>query len=105
MMIRGSSMSHDDVTAPFTPEQVDLLTRFQTGGWFHPFTCGRRSEHRENEGILIATIEGWRCPVESCTYEQDWAHWFMADKEFVTAREKGHREAWAGFWESDDNDS
>lgn len=85
------------VTTPFTDEQVVTLTKFQTGGWWHPFTCGRRSEHPDNEGVLIATTDGWRCPDEDCWYVQNWAHAFMADPEFVESAERNHREMWADF--------
>lgn len=84
----------DDVTTPFTPEQVAVLNRFQASQYMHPFTCGKRSEHRDNEGILIATEEGWRCPVETCDYTQDWAHWFMADVGMVEQGEERQRELW-----------
>lgn len=38
----------------------------------------RRDETCINEGILIATKEGWVCPCGY--YKQDWAHTFMAEK-------------------------
>lgn len=84
-----SSMSSPDmtITAPFTPEQVESLNRFQRSGEFHPFTCGgNRSdeahvayakEHGDPDyGLLVATPDGWVCPV--CDYKQGWAHDFMA---------------------------
>jgi hypothetical protein len=76
----------DRITAPFTPAQVKALNAFQRSGKIHPFTCGgNRSDqahreyaarHREDMGQLIATEDGWRCPV--CDYEQNWAHAWMA---------------------------
>ena len=65
------------ISAPFTPEQVMALNRFQTSGEMHPFTCGQRDEHPEDPGILVAINHGWVCPA-ACDYEQDWAHDFMA---------------------------
>jgi hypothetical protein len=65
--------------APWTPEQVAALNRFQQGRWMHPFTCGssRRTDadHKDGEGLLVATEKGWICPF--CDYTQDWAHEFM----------------------------
>jgi len=63
------------IKAPFTPEQVVALNRFQQCGRFHPFTCGgnrKDAAHLDGEGVLVATPEGWRCPY--CDYKQDWAH-------------------------------
>jgi len=43
---------------------------------FHPFTCTNRGDGNHpviggDEGILVPTPDGWRCPF--CTYTQDWA--------------------------------
>jgi hypothetical protein len=69
------------IKAPFTPEQVEGLNRWQAADHAHPFTCrsGRRtdSSHLDGEGVLVATERGWHCPF--CDYTQDWAHDFMAD--------------------------
>ena len=65
------------IEAPFTPEQVMALNRFQTSGEMHPFTCGNRDEHPDDPGILVAVSYGWICPAR-CDYEQSWAHDFMA---------------------------
>lgn len=47
-------------------------------GWpmFHPFTCSNRGDGNHpiiggDEGILVPTPDGWRCPF--CEYTQDWA--------------------------------
>jgi hypothetical protein len=70
------------IKAPFTPEQVEGLNRWQRAESVHPFTCrtGRRKDalHLDGEGVLVATEQGWRCPF--CGYTQDWAHDFMANK-------------------------
>lgn len=76
-------MSH--IKVPFTPEQVEALNRWQNTPWVHPFTCGNdrgddahvayQIEHGGDLGQLVATPEGWKCPV--CGYSQDWAHDFM----------------------------
>lgn len=75
------------IHAPWTIEQVEALTRWQNCEWLHPFTCGKRDlpahkvyaeKHGQmDHGILIATTQGWVCPV--CDYRQDWAHDFMMD--------------------------
>lgn len=65
------------VYAPWSPNEVAALNDYQQAGWFHPFTCGIRDEHPSDEGILVATENGWVCPVESCDYTQTWAHAFM----------------------------
>jgi len=82
----------DQVFAPFTPEQVEALNKYQKSGAFHPFTCGISSlpvrsykpnpnceKSNNGEGILIATAEGWICPCGN--YKQNWAHAFMADEK------------------------
>jgi rubrerythrin len=73
--------------APFTPEQVEALNAFQNSGQFHPFTCGGnrtdeahtkyQKEHGGDFGQLVATEEGWVCPV--CGYTQNWAHSSMVE--------------------------
>lgn len=66
-----------EIRPPWTDEQVAALNRYQTERLMHPFTCAKRREHRLDEGVLIATSDGWRCPVETCDYTQGWAHAFM----------------------------
>jgi hypothetical protein len=79
------------VQAPWTDEQVANLNRWQNHGFMHGFTCGsgKRGDqdhvayaalHDLNDnGLLLATPQGWVCPVPSCPYTQDWAHDFMVD--------------------------
>lgn len=64
------------ITAPFTPEQVVNLNRWQESGVVHPFTCGSEGKH-EGHVSLVATESGWVCP--KCDYQQSWAHDFMAE--------------------------
>lgn len=64
---------------PWTAAHVENLNAYQTAGYFHPFTCGWRDEHRDNPGVLVATANGWHCPVDGCRYVQGWAHGFMAE--------------------------
>lgn len=75
------------VKAPWTPEQVEILNRFQKLDFVHPFTCGsgdRTDErHLDNEGVLVATVDGWICPY--CTFTQAWAHDFMMDPKTIEA--------------------
>jgi hypothetical protein len=64
--------------APWTDGQVANLNRYQRAGVFHPFTCGRRDEHRDDPGVLVAGRDGWTCPADDCDYRQAWALPFMA---------------------------
>jgi len=66
------------VAAPWSDEQLENLNRYQTAGLFHPYTCGRRDEHPDDPGVLVAERDGWRCPADGCGYRQTWAHPFMA---------------------------
>lgn len=78
----------------FTPEIVNELNTRQMSGSTHPYTCcggdentpsckRRDSSNRryqgeiipytsENEGVLIATENGWICPCGQ--YKQNWYH-------------------------------
>lgn len=74
------------VKTPWTQEFVDQLNASQKDQRFHPYTCdgdedGPRSderhkayarEHGGDWGQLVATVDGWVCPV--CKYRQGWAH-------------------------------
>lgn len=66
-------------TPVFNRERVNDLNVAQQKGTFHPYTCCstdnmgnecNRSEHED--GILLATEEGWICPCGK--YTQGWAH-------------------------------
>jgi hypothetical protein len=81
----------EQIERPWSDEQVAKLNAYQRAGRFHPFTCGNdRSDEahqkyadRHNEpdlGLLVATNDGWRCPVPGCGYTQTWAHAFMAQE-------------------------
>lgn len=63
----------------FTAEEAFTLNGYQEAGFMHPFTCGsgKRTEHPDGEGRLVATVHGWVCPY--CDYRQDWAHSWMKD--------------------------
>ena len=84
-MLKNSERKDPNIVkAPFTPEQVENLNEYQKLGKWHPFTCcspedisecQRRSG--ENEGLLVASEEGWTCPCGK--YKQDWCHQFMTD--------------------------
>lgn len=62
------------IRAPFTPEQVAELRRWQTSGRVHPFTCPLSSC---SVRVLTPSEAGWACA--GCGYEQDWAHDFMTE--------------------------
>jgi rubrerythrin len=86
----------EKLTAPWTDEQVSALNRFQTERQFHPFTCGGdrtdaahrayQAEHGGDFGQLVATKDGWVCPV--CGYRQQWAHGFMATRAALEPRDE-----------------
>lgn len=82
------------IVAPFGATQVQALNEFQQAGFIHPFTCGWRDNHPENEGVLIADEEGWHCPVEDCGYTQDWAHGFMGDLGAV----RSNKQVYEGYF-------
>lgn len=67
----------NQIRAPWTPEQVAALNRFQAEGGMHPFTCG--NDHATDALHLVAHEDGWHCWLPDCDYRQDWAHAFMAD--------------------------
>lgn len=81
------------VQAPWTTSQVDNLNAYQAAGYFHPFTCGRRNEHREDPGVLVATVDGWHCPADGCSYAQSWAHGFMTDPPAPLIRSMTERQS------------
>lgn len=57
------------IRAPWTAGQIAALRGRQSRSDLHPYTC------REHSVIpLSPTRWGWRCPVPSCDYRQDWAH-------------------------------
>lgn len=77
------------IRAPWTNAQVFALNLWQNNPAVHPFTCGNDrgdAAHvhdasftgKHDFGILLATNEGWVCPV--CGYAQDWAHDFMMNQ-------------------------
>jgi hypothetical protein len=95
------------MNALFSEEQVNNLNEFQTLGKVHPFTCcggdnvpeckrnmsyNRRRNGEEvpysdeNEGVLIATKNGWVCPCGK--YTQNWAHDFMTQNQKLKDDEK-----------------
>lgn len=66
------------LTAPWTPEQVAALNRYQERSDFHPFTCDDTNRHHPQvRWVLVAREDGWHCPAEGCGYTQDWAYPFM----------------------------
>ena len=66
------------VKAPWTAEQVKNLNDFQEAGIFHEFCCGGKIGGADCHAVLIATENGWVCPV-NCGYTQDWANDFMTN--------------------------
>jgi hypothetical protein len=80
------------IEAPWTVDQVVALNSWQRRGDVHPFTCGGdrtdadhrayATEHNQDMGELVATLNGWFCPV--CSYRQTWAHDFMFKRDAQT---------------------
>jgi len=68
------------IKAPFSPTQVEALNFYQDSDVAHPFTCARP---HGKEQKLYADVDGWHCSDPICTYTQDWAHSFMADKPLL----------------------
>ncbi|UZF95790.1 hypothetical protein [Bosea sp. NBC_00550] len=83
----------EKLTAPWTDEQVSALNLFQVETRFHPFTCGGdrtddahrayQAEQGGDLGQLVATNDGWVCPV--CGYRQQWAHGSWLRRPGMTA--------------------
>lgn len=68
-------MMADTIRAPFTPEQVGKLNRWQQAGTVHEATCP--NEHTGSR-ILYATSSGLRCRM--CGYHQTFAPRVMLEK-------------------------
>lgn len=78
----------------FTPEQVEALNAQQQRHDLHPYTCGGnrcdeahkayQAEHGGDYGQLVATTEGWICPVPGCGYRQSWAREIAPPPLFTT---------------------
>ena len=66
----------------FAPDEVRSLNAFQRSRVRHPYTCvnGRRSNHLDREGVLVATERGWLCPY--CDYTQTSARAWMKNWEW-----------------------
>lgn len=71
--------------APWSEEDVVLLTLRQQVSWLHEYTCptDHEIEHAtlpiKANLVLIATPRGWYCPI--CRYRQSWCH--AADLEMM----------------------
>lgn len=61
---------------PWSEEEVKSLNDFQEAQPLHPFT--HSSDDGDDEELLIATSDGWRCPNHP-DYDQDWAWPWMVD--------------------------
>lgn len=70
--------------APFTEEQVANFNDYQTSGVWHPFTCGRKDQHmQDQDDVLVARPGGLYCP--HCPYEQNWMHVWMGNGQWRLA--------------------
>lgn len=58
----------DVIKAPWSDEQIKLFNNYQYHCQFHPYTCGKDSNHR----LLVATVIGFVCL--DCDYRQHWAY-------------------------------
>ena len=102
----------DKIEAPWSDEQVRSLNGFQRSGVMHPFTCPRSHRTvvddqpddrghlwRDADGDddpypfcfdhvrLVADVDGWWCPAQTCNYTQPWAWEFMADGSWREAKD------------------
>lgn len=55
--------------APWTPEEVEILKKYQDCEYFHPYTCHCHGDDGQHPN-LVPTVDGWVCP--KCDYKQDW---------------------------------
>jgi hypothetical protein len=72
------------VRSPWSPEQVEALRAYQTGGVFHELTCPM------GHGALEVTPLYFVCPV--CDYRQGWVPWMCLSAGFSHT----HPEWWKG---------
>lgn len=73
----------------WTQETVDKLNQYQQDGIMHPYTCGRNrtdENHLDGEGVLLATVYGWKCPY--CDYTQDWVGICPVDEDWYKERKE-----------------
>lgn len=64
----------DQISAPFSPSQIESFNKFQVSGVFHPFTC---STDGCDVNLLQAKEEHLFCP--GCQHTQLWAWSEMLD--------------------------
>lgn len=72
-----------NIYASFNQKQILSLNDYQNSGTWHPFTCGK---HSGENGVLIARKNGWACPTMGCTYKQNYAYDFMADRSWEASK-------------------
>ncbi len=60
-------MTNRMIYAPFSQAQVIVLNQRQRSS--RPFTCATHGY----DGILVATVGGWRCTFPGCEFIQLWA--------------------------------
>lgn len=78
-IVDTADQSPGKIYTPWDVPTVTALNRYQREGQFHPFTCGNGQSGQHVGGVsLIATPDGWRCPMGHCDYTQNWAWSFMA---------------------------
>ena len=64
------------IKPPFNSQQVELMKKYQKTSK-HPMTCGLHQNTK-----MIPGKDGWKCPIDNCTYIE--AECF----EFILYREK-----------------
>lgn len=70
----------DEIHAPWTPEQVDAINRYQTFA-DQPLICSRtRDLHQGHRVVLIARRDGMHCSDPACDYRQGWVLDYMAKR-------------------------
>jgi hypothetical protein len=83
------------VHAPFTPEQVALLRRWQAAPTAAHMRCPRHGDVQRKRSELVPSANGWHCafrtpdyPDLACSYTVDWAYAGMLDENSIRVLEE-----------------
>jgi hypothetical protein len=79
----------EQITAPWTQDQVDSINGFQQSGVMHPFTGHNDLLPMGQDDILVATVDGLQSTVKP-EYHQTWVWSYMADWSW----KKWRKDAW-----------
>ncbi|SCL50608.1 hypothetical protein GA0070617_1535 [Micromonospora yangpuensis] len=83
------------VHAPFAPEQVALLRRWQAVPSVAHMRCPRHGDVQRGSSELVPCANGWRChfrtpdyPDLACSYAVDWVYAGMLEEDSIRALEE-----------------